>query len=50
LDGPRVAANQPTPWIGVKERVSVYAFHLWVMMLAIVLWRVQGAIAEKNPI
>lgn len=39
MDGPRVAANEPTPWVGVKERISVYAFNLWVLVFAFRLMR-----------
>jgi hypothetical protein len=37
MDGPRVAEGLPTPWIGVKERISVYSYQLWLMMLALFL-------------
>lgn len=36
-DGPRIAANLPTPWVGVWERINIGAFLLWVIALAIVL-------------
>jgi hypothetical protein len=36
---PLVAAQQPTPWLGILERVSVYASMLWVLALAIILLR-----------
>ena len=39
LDAPRVAANLPTPWIGIWERINVGVFLLWVAVLAIVLLR-----------
>jgi hypothetical protein len=39
LDGPRIAANLPTPWVGVWERISIGAFLLWVMALAAALLR-----------
>jgi hypothetical protein len=32
-----IAAGQPTPWMGVVERVAVYSPMLWVLALAIVL-------------
>ena len=36
----RVSANdQPTPWLGLTERIDVGAFLLWVVVLAISLWR-----------
>lgn len=44
LDGPRVAAQLPTPWLGVKERINIYASMLWVLVLAVSLLR-----AEKGP-
>jgi hypothetical protein len=34
---PQVAANQPTPWLGLTERISQYAHELWQAVLAIVL-------------
>jgi len=39
---PAIAAGQPTPWMGVIERVSVYAPILWVLVFAAVLLRDQG--------
>jgi hypothetical protein len=39
LDGPRMAAQEPTPWLGIKERMDVYAYLLWLSVLAAVLWR-----------
>jgi CubicO group peptidase (beta-lactamase class C family) len=38
LDGPRLAANLPTPWMGVTERINIGVFLLWVMVLAVALW------------
>ena len=34
---PHVSANEPTPLLGVWERMSIGAFLLWVIVLAIVL-------------
>jgi len=39
LQGPRVAAGLPTPWMGAMERVNVYSSMLWVLVLAVVLLR-----------
>lgn len=39
LDSPRVAADLPTPWIGVWERISASVFLLWVVVLAVALLR-----------
>lgn len=41
---PRVAENLPTPWLGIIERVMVYAPMVWVAVLAIILLR-----KEKSP-
>ena len=39
LDGPRIAANLPTPWVGVWERINIGVFLLWVVVLATALLR-----------
>jgi hypothetical protein len=44
----QLRANQPTPWMGLEERVSSYSMMLWVAVLAIGLWRAQGAIAPRQ--
>ncbi|MHB8904457.1 MAG: DUF998 domain-containing protein, partial [Patescibacteria group bacterium] len=44
MQAPRVAAQLPTPWLGIMERVSVFSPILWVLVLAIVLLR-----ANKKP-
>jgi predicted SAM-dependent methyltransferase len=44
----QVGANQPTPWLGLTERISQYSFMLWQAVLAIVLVRVQGSTTPDN--
>lgn len=39
IDSPRMEANLSTPWIGVWERISIGAYMLWVVVLAIALLR-----------
>jgi hypothetical protein len=39
MDAPRIAANLPTPWIGVWERIMIALFLLWVVVLATILLR-----------
>jgi hypothetical protein len=39
----RMEANQPTPWMGVTERINIYATMLWVAVLAIGHLRAQEA-------
>jgi hypothetical protein len=46
LDGPRIAANLPTPWVGVTERISVFSYMLWLVVFAIGLLRVQRQLLQ----
>ena len=39
VDGPRIAANEPTPWVGLTERVCVGAYLLWMFVLSGALLR-----------
>lgn len=39
LEGPRLAANLPTPWLGVWERINIFSYMLWVVVLSIILLR-----------
>ena len=39
LDSPRMETGLPTPWIGVWERITIGAFMLWIVILAINLLR-----------
>ena len=38
-DAPGIAANLPTPWIGVWERINLGVFLLWIIVLAVRLVR-----------
>jgi hypothetical protein len=42
LEAPNIAANLPTPWIGVWERISIGAFMAWVLVLSAMLLRREG--------
>ena len=42
LHGNRVANNESTPWMGIEERVNIYATMLWFAILSIGLLRAQG--------
>lgn len=41
-------ANEPTPWMGVEERITAYVPMLWFAVLAISLLRAQGATAPRQ--
>jgi len=36
---PRLETNLPTPWMGIWERINIFAYMLWVIVLAIILLR-----------
>jgi hypothetical protein len=36
---PEVQANEPTPWVGVYERINAYGYMLWIVVLAVMLWK-----------
>ena len=42
IDGPKIALNQPTPWIGVTERIMIGVGLLWIAVLSEALLRVQA--------
>jgi len=46
MDAPGIAANLPTPWIGVWERINIGVFLLWVIALAVVLLRMRTTAAS----
>ena len=39
---PAIAAGEPTPWMGLVERVSVFAPMVWMGVFAVVLMRERG--------
>jgi hypothetical protein len=39
LDVANMEANLPTPWMGIKERINIGAFLLWMIVLSFVLVR-----------
>lgn len=36
---PAVAAGEPTPFIGLYERIAFSAYFLWLTVLAVLAWR-----------
>ena len=42
-DSPRLAKNEPTPWIGIKERIAVFASMIWMAALGVALLRSESA-------
>jgi hypothetical protein len=48
LDASRVAANRPTPWLGVTEHLNIYGYMLWMAVLALALLRVRDTAASDD--
>jgi hypothetical protein len=48
-DAPGVAANLPTPWLGVWERINVFAAMLWYAVLSVALLRTPEAVPSQIP-
>jgi uncharacterized protein DUF998 len=52
---PEVSAGQPTPFIGLYERIAFGAYFLWLTVLAVALWRrllvkSRHAVSEVEPV
>lgn len=47
--GGRLAANQPTPWFGIIERVVVYSALIWTSALAVQVLRSRPVLEESPP-
>jgi hypothetical protein len=48
-DGGRMAQGLPTPWMGVWERITIFAYFVWTVVLAITLWRAPATEATGKP-
>ena len=46
---PQVQANEPTPWVGIYERVNAYGYMLWLVVFAVALWRKPLEAGPKGP-
>jgi hypothetical protein len=45
-DAPLIESNQPTPWVGVWERINIGIFLLWVIIFALLLWQINAPASE----
>ena len=48
IDGPRISKGLDTPLVGVWERLSIGAFLLWVVVLAVVLLRRTRPVTDER--
>jgi uncharacterized membrane protein len=42
MQAEQMQANEPTPWLGVIERITAYTPMLWIVVLAIGLLRTEA--------
>jgi hypothetical protein len=42
FEGPKIAANLPTPWVGAAERINIGGYLIWQIVLAVRAWRVSA--------
>jgi hypothetical protein len=53
IEAPEVSNNQPTPMIGVWERINIGVYMIWLMIVATMLLRLKdqapGTIEERRP-
>jgi len=45
---PRFDTGEPTPWVGITERINIYATMLWMAVLAIGLLRAPARNLERR--
>jgi hypothetical protein len=50
LQGGRLARNEPTPWMGIEERVNIYATMLWIAVFATALMRTERASSAPDAV
>jgi hypothetical protein len=49
MQGPNVAENLPTPYLGVLERINIYTYMLWIVVLSTILLKKLPAGLKINP-
>jgi len=37
MEGSKIAENQPTPYAGIWERINIFTYFIWVVVLSIIL-------------
>ena len=46
----RIAAGEPTPWLGLVERILIYSYLLWIAVLGVALLRRGGTAAQPSEV
>ena len=47
-DSPKIGRNEPTPWIGIKERIAIFGSMIWMAVLGIGLLRSEGTTGARE--
>ncbi len=50
MDSMRIQAGLETSWVGLKERISFYSWHVWFIVLAVTLLRRHLAAARPDRV
>jgi hypothetical protein len=45
IHAPNVESGQPTPWMGLMERINIYSYLLWQVVLAAALLKARASAA-----
>jgi hypothetical protein len=48
MDGPKIQTNEPTPWIGVWERICIGVYMLWILVLSYMLLKNERTQVQLN--
>jgi peptidoglycan/LPS O-acetylase OafA/YrhL len=43
MDASKISENEPTPWVGISERIAVFGSMLWIAVFATALLRFQAS-------
>jgi len=50
LDAPNLAAERPTPFMGLKERICRTTWLLWIAVFSMRLWHASLPAAPRDPL
>lgn len=48
IEGPKLSTGEPTPWVGVWERILIGVYLLWVVTMAVMLMRKSHALQWRE--
>ena len=48
MDASQISHNEPTPWVGITERIAVFGSMFWIAVLAVTLSRAQAPLRQAT--